>query len=238
MLHTTEGIVLRTVRHQDANLIVRLYTEKFGIQDFILKSYGSVQGRKKYSYFQPMSILEVVYKEKPGGSLHSIQESRAVVFLQSVQTEAVHLSLGLTIMEIFTNCVTMDEPDEGMYNLLRSVILGLDAHKEKLLPVFLYFLTQFTVVMGVGPSWNVGNEQLPMTWDIVSGVIQNGEKGHTRICQLVRQFLNCDVASCREVFFTQEEKRAYITTMFQYYYYHIQGFKYPKTLQVFAEIFG
>ena len=80
MLHTTEGIVLRTLRHQDSNLIVRLYTQKFGIQDFILKGYGSAQGRKKYSNFQPMSILEIVYNEKPGSSLHSIQESRASVF--------------------------------------------------------------------------------------------------------------------------------------------------------------
>ncbi len=238
MLHTTEGIVLRTLRHQDSNLIVRLYTQKFGIQDFMLKSYGSAQGRKKYSNFQNMSILEIVYNEKSGSSLHSIQESRASVFLQHVQTEAIHLSLGLTIIEIFTNCVQLDEADEEIYDLLKSVILALDKHTDKLIPIFLFFLAKFTAVMGFAPSWNVQDEKQPIYWDIVSGVMQNGEKGHTRICQLVQAFLHSDVESCRTIFFTQAEKRAYITTLFQYYYYHIQGFKYPKTLQVFAEIFG
>lgn len=238
MLHTSEAIVLRTLRHQDSNLIVRLYTQKFGIQDFILKSYGSAQGRKKYSYFQPLSILEIVYNEKPGSTLHSIQESRAIVFLQHVQTEAIHLSLGLTIIEIFTNCVQLDEGDDAIYDLLKSVILELDKNTDKLIPVFLFFLAKFTVVMGFAPSWNVQDEKQPIYWDIVSGVMQNGDKGHTRICQLVHTFLNTDVVHCRDIFFTQEEKRAYITTLFQYYYYHIQGFKYPKTLQVFAEVFG
>ena len=238
MLHTTEGIVLRTLRHQDNHLIVRLYTQKFGIQDFILKNYGSAQGRRKYSNFQPLAILEIVYKEKAGSTLHNIEESRSVYFLQNVQTEAIHLSLGLTIVEIFVNCVQLGEADEAVYDLLKAVILALDKNTDKLIPIFLFFLAKFTQVMGFAPNWNVKDEKQPIYWDIVSGVMQNGDKGHTRICQLVQAFLQSEVANCRDIFFTQSEKRAYITTLFQYYYYHIQGFKYPKTLQVFAEIFG
>jgi hypothetical protein len=47
-----------------------------------------------------------------------------------------------------------------------------------------------------------------------------------------------DPDECTEISFSRQEKRDFIRMLFEYYQFHIDGFRYPQTLQVFAEVFG
>ena len=238
MIQKTEAIVLRTQKYQDSNLIARLYTQKFGAKSFMLSGYGSARTRTKYSYFQPLSIVEIVFMEKAGVSLHKISESQSLAFLQNAQTDPIKLAIGLSIMEIFYDCVKDEEPDEATYQLLKTLILELDAAEDKIIHLFFYFLVQLTKVLGFFPNNEVKDNDKNMVFNIQTAMIQNGENGNHRFCQLLLWFMYANVTQCREVTFSQQEKKEFLANIFSYYYEHIHGFKYPKTLQVFAEILG
>ncbi|MEZ4847168.1 MAG: recombination protein O N-terminal domain-containing protein [Bacteroidia bacterium] len=51
MIRKTEGIVLRTLRHQDSNLITTLYTRDFGIRSFVITGYRSARAEHKTRLF-------------------------------------------------------------------------------------------------------------------------------------------------------------------------------------------
>lgn len=229
--------MLKTLKHQESHLIVKIYTRDFGVRDFMLKGYGSAQSRSKYSYFQPLSIVELVFWEKPGTEIHKINESRALFFPHDLQFDPVKLSLGLTAMEIVTVCIRKDGADSELYELISTLLMEIDTANERIIQLFIYFMVHFIGKLGFAPQVTVTNPQLPMTFDIQNSTILNAEGGNTRLCALLIQFLNADIQACRHISFTQEEKRHLISTLFHYYFIHIEGFKYPKSLQVFAEVF-
>lgn len=238
MTKKTEGIVLRVTKIQESNLIVRMYTRDFGMQDFIIKGYGSATSRRKYSHFQPLSMIEVVYWQKAGTEIHKINESRTSHFLKTLQIDPVKVALGLAIVEIVYDCIKQEEGDPELYALLEDIILALDAATEKYVHFFMYFLIQFSNVLGFAPDNQVSDWAQPAFFDMINGNIYTQTGGNTRLATLVVQFLNTDLANCQQIPFSQEEKKIFISAMFQYYHYHIEGFKQPRTIQVFSEVFS
>ncbi|MCI4666919.1 MAG: DNA repair protein RecO [Bacteroidia bacterium] len=242
MIHKTEGIILRTLKHQDSNLITTVFTRDFGRMSFILKGFRTARGRQKFSYFQPLSIVDLVYQERPNRDLHSIREGRLVHLLHTVQTEPVKLSLGLAMMEIFYDTVKEAGPDEELYQFLKRLILTLDLADKRLIHFFIYFLVHLTKYLGFFPS-DQTEGQKACSFDPKSGILSASAKSD-RIALLLRQFIYAkgsllpDEDSVQQILFNSEEKRELIKELFVYYQWHIDGFQYPQTMKVFAEVFA
>lgn len=242
MIHRTEGIVLRTLKHQESNLITTIFTRDQGRMSFILKGFRTARGRQKYSYFQPLSIVELVYQERPNRDLHSIREGRLAHLLHTVQTEPVKLSLGLAMMEIFYDTVKEAGPEENLYQFLRHLILTLDEADKRLIHFFIYFLVHLTKYLGFFPS-DQSEGLKGCTFDPKTGILTPTEKNE-RVAHLLRQFLYAkdsllpNQTSAQQIRFNSEEKRDLIKELFVYYQWHIDGFQYPQTMKVFAEVFA
>ena len=105
---------------------------------FILKSYRSAKGRQKFSFYQPLSLVEFVYQERPNRNLHSIREGRLLHLLHSAQTEPIKLSLGLAMVEIFYDTVKEGGEDQRLYHFFYTLILALDVAEKRLIHFFIY----------------------------------------------------------------------------------------------------
>ena len=60
--HKTKGIVLRTVKYGETSVIVAVFTEKFGVQSYLVNGVriSTKKGSGKANLFQPSAILEMV----------------------------------------------------------------------------------------------------------------------------------------------------------------------------------
>ncbi|MFN0200933.1 MAG: DNA repair protein RecO [Bacteroidia bacterium] len=237
MIKKTEAIVLKAVKHQESNLIVRLFTRDFGAKSFIITGYGSARSRTKYSYFQPLSLVEIVFIEKLANQLPKISESRALTLLNSVQIEPIKISLGLTMLEIVYDCMKEEEPDAELFEMLTQLVHALEEKNDRLIHYFFYFLVQFTRILGFFPNNEVKDVDKVIAFDLPNGTLRNQVGGDTKVCQMILWFMYTSLENCQDFSFSQLEKRNFLSTLFSYYYHHIQGFKYPKTIQVFAEVF-
>lgn len=243
MIHQTEAIVLRTLKHQESNLITTLYTEQFGMKSFILTGFRTVKSRRKHSYFQPLSIVDIIFQERPGRSLHKISESHIARMLPSLQAHPVKLSLGLAIVEIFYDTVKEEEAHPALYQLLRHTLEQLEQADQRLIQWFLYFLVHLTAPLGFFPQ-DASQGAGSVAFDISQGTIQANARQADRSAWLLRAFMYSqpvplpDPNSCQQITFNQGEKRNLIRTLFRYYQLHVQGFRYPQTMRVFAEVFG
>ena len=59
MLHKTSGIILQTTNYSDSGFIAKIYTERFGVQSYIISGARSKRSKTKASLFQPMTIVEL-----------------------------------------------------------------------------------------------------------------------------------------------------------------------------------
>lgn len=237
MIKKTEGIVLNTWKHHESNLIVTLYTRDGGKKSFLAKGVRSTRSRSKYSYFQALSILEVVYFQKEGRSLQTISEARNAYLLQEIQTQPNKLSIGLAIVEVFLTCVKEEEQNEALYLFLKECIVTVDASSQKLVQLFIYYLIHLTRFLGFFPN-DESQGAVRLSFDVGQGIILADNASSDPVPLLMRRFLYTNLSECQEISLDTTTKRFLIKTIFEYYKAHIEGFRYPQTLRVFAEVFG
>ena len=242
-IHKTEGIVLRTLRHQDANLITTIYTREYGLRSFIVPGYRSAHSRKRHSYFQPLSIVEVVFQYRETRGLHKVTEPRLGPLLQEAQTHPIKLSLGLALLEVFADTVKEEEQNLPLYEFLEGVIRALDAADQRLIQLFVFFLVHHTRFLGFFP-YDESEGGAAIEFDVQAGTFRRAKGEGNPVAGLIRQFAYSELAllpapaSCQQITFDQQTKRQLIRTLFDYYQVHVEGFRYPQTLRVFAEVFG
>ena len=78
MLCKTRAIVLKTVKFSETSLVVKLYTEQFGLKSFLVRGVRKKHARNSPNLFQPLSLIEVVFINKPGEGLIIPKENQFV----------------------------------------------------------------------------------------------------------------------------------------------------------------
>lgn len=238
MLLRTEGIVLRTIRHQDNHLIATVYTREYGRMGFIIRGYRSSRGAKSHSYFQPLSIIELVFQQKEGRDLQSVRETRHATMLHNIQTDQVKLSLGLAMLEVLKDTVREEAaPNPALYDFIKHFIISTDQGNKGLIQRFVFTLLHLTQHLGFMP-YDQSEDSPAVHFDVPNGRFIADQHQREPISLLLRRFLYADFDSCTEIHFDQEQKRNLLTTLFGYYQSHIDGFNYPQTIRVFGEVFG
>src|SRR5690554_7697800 len=88
MLTTTNAIVLSKIKYRDNDLIVKCYTQKFGVVSYILRQVSSAKkGSSKTAYFQLLSQLQLVTLHKNNRSLQEVKEVKTQYMYESLHTQ-------------------------------------------------------------------------------------------------------------------------------------------------------
>ena len=56
----TRAIVLQSIRYGDSSLIVKMLTEEFGLQSYMVKGVLGKNSKMKPAHFQNMNLLEIL----------------------------------------------------------------------------------------------------------------------------------------------------------------------------------
>lgn len=151
MLHRTRGIVLHSVKFSETSLIVRIYTEAFGIQSYMVKGARSPKSKFKPVFFQPMTLLELVVYRKERNVLQSIREIRMPHPYQSVPFDIRKSSISLFMDEVVYRSLREEEPNPSLFVFLWDSCLLLDKADEPFHHFHLLFAMKLTRHLGFRP---------------------------------------------------------------------------------------
>lgn len=151
MLHKTRGIVLHTVKYSETSLIVKVYTEAFGIQSYMVKGARSPKSKLRPILFQPLTLLELVAYHKERNTLQSIKEIRLAHPYQSMPFDIRKSSIALFLNEVVYRSVGEEESNPGLFEFLWSSFLLLDAVEEPFMHFHLLFTIKLTKYLGFHP---------------------------------------------------------------------------------------
>jgi DNA repair protein RecO (recombination protein O) len=151
MIHATRGVVLRTVKYGDTSIITSIYTELFGIQQYLVK--GVRQSTKtsagKASYFQPSAILELEVHHNELKQLQFIKEYRWGYMYQAVLFDVVKHTVAMYVMELLQHSLKQPEANPELFYLIEDTLKQLDKANGSLaanLP--LYFTLHLAAELG------------------------------------------------------------------------------------------
>ncbi|MFC0185163.1 DNA repair protein RecO [Pseudarcicella hirudinis] len=148
MLRKTKGIVINYIRYRETSIIVKIFTEEFGIQTFIENGVRSAKSKNKIALFQPLTLLDLVVYHKEGKDLHRISELKCLIPFQTLPFNIYKSSIALFITEILGKCMKEETGNISLFRFLLNSILWLDAAEDDFENFHLQFLIKLASFLG------------------------------------------------------------------------------------------
>ena len=151
MLYKTRGIVLHSVKYSETSLIVKIYTETFGLQSYLLKGARSSKSKIRPVLFQPLTLLDLVVYHKEKSTLHSIKEVRLAAHSHSISSDIRKSSIVLFLAELIYKSIREEEPNEALFEFMWHSLLLLDTVEEPFSSFHLLFAIKLCRYLGFQP---------------------------------------------------------------------------------------
>jgi len=244
MLHSTRGIVLRSVKYGDTSLIVSMYTELFGIQSYIVNGVRSEKkGGTKAGMFQPAAILDMVVYHQDQRNLHRIKEYKWGYVYREVYAGVIKNTLVLYMMEMLQKCLKQPESNPDLYAFIESSLLRLDGADD--LTAANYAL-HFTLALATYLGFRIGGRYSPQTpvLDLQEGVFTSDRPAHVyslegylaEVTDLLMEARTMDDLGAIRL--NRELRRNLLQAYQLFYALHVPDFGSLRSLPVLQDILG
>src|SRR3569832_768157 len=130
MLHKSRFIVFKTTDYGESSVIVQIFTEKFGLQSYIINGVKKPRAKISRNMLQPLHLLDMVVYHKSTGQVQRISELRNSPVLQSVPYDVIKSSIVLFLNEVLYKAVKVQSADENLFDFIFNAIEWLDNQTE------------------------------------------------------------------------------------------------------------
>jgi DNA repair protein RecO (recombination protein O) len=239
MLVSTKAIVLSKFRYKDNDLIVKCYTEKFGVKSYLLTNVlKSKKGKFKPAYFQLLTILEIQADHKDKRSLQYLKDIKLQCNYKSLHTNVIKSTIVMFLSEVLMNILKEEEENLALYNFLETALIWFDENETNA-SFHLIFLIELTKYLGFYPNNTLGESNY---FNLEDGQFQLKKtnsyciSGDNKI--FLKQLLGIkfDVDNILDI--TANQKREFLDMILLYFKLHLDGFKTPKSVTVLNQVFS
>ncbi len=115
MIHSTKGIVLRTIKYGETSVIVSVFTEIFGIQSYIVNGVRTQSKTSKAHFFQSSSILEMEVYHNELKNLQRIKDLRWSYLYKNILSNVIKNSVALYMVELLQKCLKQPEKNADLF---------------------------------------------------------------------------------------------------------------------------
>jgi DNA repair protein RecO (recombination protein O) len=151
MLRKTRGIVITYTRYRESSLIVKTYTEEFGLHSCIINGVRSKSSKNKIALFQPLTLLDLVIYYKPDG-LSRISEVRCSYPYKTLSGDPRKSAIAFFINEVLHKTLQEETSNYALFNFLESSLRFLDESTEHYENFHLIFLLKLSSFLGFNPE--------------------------------------------------------------------------------------
>lgn len=239
MLATTNAIVLSKTKYRDNDLIIKCYTQKFGIVSYILRNVSnSKKGSSKSAHFQLLSQIQLVTLHKQNRSLQNIKETRTYYLYGSLQTHVIKNSIVFFLAEVLTSTLKEEEPNQPLFIFLETTLQWLDQHDEYS-NFHLLFLLKLTKHLGFYPEMAENEE---MYFNLSEGRFENKKTEINTISGeniiLLKHLLGINFDELNAIKINSKQRQSFLKMMLTYFELHLDGFKKPQSMHIFNQVFN
>lgn len=234
---TTKAIVISSLKYQDKSLIVKCFTQTDGLKSyFVHNAFSSRSSARKTAYFQPLSILEIEAVHKNKGTLETFKEVRMAVPYTTVSTDIIKSTIAIFLSEVLHHTIREEEQNPALFDFLETALMWFDTHDE-VANFHLIVVLQATKFLGFYPASPSVDARY---FEMVEGVFADFPTAATldeQETHLLIRLLGLRFDADQKVFSGAERSRL-LKIILDYYAFHLDGFRRPKSLDVLKEVFS
>ena len=117
-LYNTRGIALRVSDYSETSVIARIYTERFGMQSYMLNGVKRKKSSVKLTMLQPMTLLALNVYHKAGKGLQRVSEMRCEPMLNTVAFDMSKTSAAFLMSEVISKTIQESEANKQLFNFI------------------------------------------------------------------------------------------------------------------------
>jgi DNA repair protein RecO (recombination protein O) len=224
MLLKTRGLVLNYIKYRETSIIVKIYTEEFGLQSYIINGIRNKKTKTGIALFQPLTILDLVVYHKENKSLHRISEVKCHSPFRSIPFEIKKSSITMFIAEILNKTLKEETPNKELFDYLVNTILFFDTTKKNYENFHLKFLLNLSAYLGFAPS---------TPNDILKPGIANTSENELKFLDIL---INTDGSDILKM--DNSIRRKILEHLLNFYTSHIENFGRVNSLKILKEVLG
>ena len=235
----TRALVIRSIKNGETSLIVSCYLEDIGYKTFIVKGvYSSKKSKFSKAHFFPLNIVSLNYSHTQGRNLGFIKEVKSEKLYKSLHVDIQKSSVIIFLSEIL-NSIFKEETtvNNDLFNFLLNTLSWYDQVKS-CNNFHIKFLIELSRFIGFYP--NINNE-CDAFFNLESGSTSARQNIGSNISgdelNLFKEFLGTEFEDLNNMTIKNESRTKILNYIIDYYSLHLQMFKTPKSINVFAEIF-
>ena len=239
MLHKTRGIVLKTTDYAENSVIVKIFTQKFGLQSYLINGVKKPKAKIRLNMLQPLHILDMVVYHKPNGGIQRISDARSEPILQSIPYDIVKSSLVLFMNEMIYKSLKQEDDDEVMFEFIEKSIELLDKTEKGIANFHLIFLMKLTRFLGFYPDMSLADSS--SFFDLKNGVFVKHQPLHLLFIEekyIVQwlQILRNSMDDFLAIRMNATTRKYFIQKVIDYYALHIESFGEIKSHTILEEV--
>lgn len=239
MLHTTKGVVFHYFKYAENSIIAKIYTQKFGMQSYILKGLGSKKARTQKAYLQPLSLVEISVYYKEGKGLQSLKAIKAETLFQSVPFNIHKSSIAFFLAEVLSKVIKEEESNNDLFEFIYHAIQYFDIDEENYNNFHLIFLLHLTKYLGIFPHGL--NDENNSFFDLQDGTFKILKANHVHVCSkeeslVLRNILQSSFNAQNNLNISTLDRKNLLSSIIEYYSLHLCNLRSLKSRDILIEV--
>lgn len=220
-------------------MVVKAFTFSDGLRSYLLKGVLTAKrGRPKAAHFLPLTQLEIVAVHRNKGGLEQMREVRVAFPNKTIHAHVAKNAMTLFLAEMLALSIHGEEQDRALFRFLETAISWLDEH-DSVANFHIFFLLELTRYLGFYPGEFVEGAD---SFDLMEGEFGVTSPSLAVVSGLqfenFKRFLGINFDAISDIKLSRNDRTALLGIIIHYYELHMPGFRKPRSLQVFQEVFG
>ncbi|MHB1177769.1 MAG: DNA repair protein RecO [Daejeonella sp.] len=239
MLHKTRGIVFKTTDYSESSVVVQIFTEKFGLQSYLINGIKRPKSKIKLNSLQPLHLLDMIVYHKASGNIQRVSELRQQPVFQSIPYDIAKSSITMFLNEVLYKSLRQHEADEVLFEFLFHAVEILDSLNQGLANFHLYFLLRLSRFLGFYPDTTLA--ATAAYFDLGNGNYAKMQPSHALIVEppftvLWTRLLNANFDNLQMLKISSHERKVLLQKILLYYKLHIEGLGEIRSHEVLEEV--
>jgi DNA repair protein RecO (recombination protein O) len=160
MLFHTNGLVLNAIKYKESSVIVKIFTNKFGLQSYIVNGVRSKKSNGKIALLQSLTLLDMVVYKNEKKDIQRISEFRCLHTYTDLPFDHHKSTIALFITEILSKSLSTEYDQDQVFEFLKDSLIHFDTDKSNNRNNFhLLFLYQLNGLFGFdAPAKEIMNQ--------------------------------------------------------------------------------
>ena len=239
MLHKTRGIILKTTMYSESSVVVQIFTEKFGIQSYLINGVKKPRAKISMNMLQPLHLVDMVAYHKHNTGIQRVSELRPAPVYRNIPYNIVKSTVTQFLNEVLYKSIRQQTTDEHLFDFIFSAMCWFDECGPDNVNFHLAFLLKLSRFLGFAPS--IPNKSDDNYFDLQEGEFKSRTPIHLNFLEKSEAVIfillfTSPFEKINEIKIDNKTRRLILDKILVYYTLHTASFGDIRSHQVLEEI--